>query len=233
MKRIDKFLDDLYRDSDLNPAEVEEMKEEMRTHLLDYINEAKENGLSEDQAVIEALQHFGGESEIFEDVIKVSKKKSWGKWFVVSMILLCASILAVGSVWGVEQFKKQERQAFYNGIVGALYMNDQLSMESIEKEVNRAIQEGEVKDVVITKGTNASSPVLYQTIDTEGFPADDSYLIETKVDRVPAVHPNSENSYLVAYSYNVIRFEPVLQLAAILFIGFLITLIVSLVRRRS
>lgn len=233
MKRIDKFLNDLYRDSRLNSTEVEDMKEEMRTHLLDRIKEAKENGISENQAVSEALQHFGRESEIFEDFIEVPKKKIWSKWFIISMILISSSILLICSVWGIERFNQQERQAFYKGISGALYMFEHPSLDLIKNEVNRAIEEGVIKDVVITTGTNSSSPVLYKTIGTEGFSQVDSFLIETQEDSIPAILPNREETYLVVYSYNVIRFDPILQLSIILLIGFLLTFTFWIVRRGS
>lgn len=232
MKKIDKFLNDLYRNSALNSTEVEEMKEEMRTHLHDYIDEAKRNGLSENQAITEALQHFGRESEIFEEYVDVRKKnKLRGKWFTLSMILLFSSILLISLVYGIEQLNKQDRQIFYNGISGALYINEQPSLDSIEKEVNQAVEDGIIKDVVITKGTQSSSPVLYKTIGTEGFPQDDSFLFETQEERIPVIHTNREDTYLVVYSFNVIRFEPVIQLSIFLFIGFLLTFIFWFLKR--
>lgn len=141
------------------------------------------------------------------------------------MILLCSSLLLVSIVWGMGKIQQQHRHTFFQGIERSLFMGEMLQTEVIIQDVKRAREKRVIKDIVITIGTEASSPILYQTIGTEGFPQDDSFLVETREERLSAVHPNREETYFVTYSFNVIRFGPVFLLATGLFIGFLLTFI--------
>ncbi|WP_052342677.1 permease prefix domain 1-containing protein [Bacillus sp. EB01] len=222
MERINQFLDELYKESSLSLREKEEMKEEMRTHLLEHIEEAKSKGLTEDEAVSEALEQFGGEADIFEAGTKHKKSKLKDKWFIATLVLFCLSFILVGFAWGVEKVNEQQRQYFYNNIEGALFFGNKPIVETLETDVNRAIENGTIKNIVITIGTHPSSHVLFKTIGTEGFPQDDSAFIETIEERIPMIHPNTEDTYLVTSSYNVVRFYWVIQLASVFFISSLI-----------
>lgn len=232
MQRINQFLDELYKESSLSPREIEEMKEEMKTHLLEHIEEAKRRGMKEEEAVSEALEQFGGETDIFEESSEKTKRKMRDKWFITSLLFLCLSLLLVGLVWGVEQVKEQQRLSFYNSIEGILYIEEKTNVEALENDVKRSIEKGIIKNVVITKGTHSSSPIIFKTIGTEGFPQDDSYLIETKEERIPTIHPNREDTYVIISSFNVIRFDSVIQFATILFISSLIMYIYRFVKNK-
>ncbi|MBP1989967.1 permease prefix domain 1-containing protein [Paenibacillus eucommiae] len=238
MKRIDDFLNRLYQDSGLDPREIKDMKEEMRTHLYAYIEEAKQRGLTDNQAIEEAIENFGQEEEIFADRFddrldtQVSVVKAKSKQMISAIVILSTIILLAITAWGVKQLNQHEREVFYNGVSGALFMNEQPDMDALKKEVDRAIEEKVIKDVVITRGTHSSSPIIYKTIDSEGFPQDDSIAVTTKIERIPAIYPNQEDVYLVAYSYNILRFGSVLQLAFLLCIAFVLTYIARIRGRR-
>lgn len=60
---------------DISANEIEEMKEEMRIHLIDYIKEAKSRGLSEDLAIDEALEHFGSESDLRQEISEMAPQQ--------------------------------------------------------------------------------------------------------------------------------------------------------------
>jgi sugar-specific transcriptional regulator TrmB len=234
MVRIDEFLNELYKDSALNPKEVQEMKEEMRTHLMDYIEEAIRRGLTEEQAITEALDHFGEETEIFEDTNIIEQRKIiWGKWFITSTVLLSISILLIFLFWGNEQLNQQDRNVFYKGVRNALYMNESPSIHFVEKEVKQAVKQGVIKDVVITKGTYSSSPVFFRTASTEGFPQDDSYFIETKEERIPLIQSDREETYLLISSFNTIKFGPILFISLLLFVGYLFTFMIWFLKKRK
>jgi hypothetical protein len=76
VERIEKFLNDIYSNmDDMSANEIEEMKEEMRIHLMDYIMEAKSRGLSEDLAIDEALEHFGSESDLRQEINEMTPQQ--------------------------------------------------------------------------------------------------------------------------------------------------------------
>ncbi|WP_423251548.1 permease prefix domain 1-containing protein, partial [Priestia megaterium] len=49
MKKINQFVDSIY--SDVSGKEAEEMKEEMRTHLIETVEDLKLEGKSEKEAI--------------------------------------------------------------------------------------------------------------------------------------------------------------------------------------
>lgn len=57
MKKIDEYVNSVYTHVDGN--EVKELKEEMRTHLLEAVHELKAEGKSEKEAINIAIEHFG------------------------------------------------------------------------------------------------------------------------------------------------------------------------------
>ncbi|WP_391122549.1 permease prefix domain 1-containing protein [Psychrobacillus sp. L3] len=59
MKKIDEYVNSVYTQVDRN--EAKELKEEMRTHLLEAVEELKAQGISEEEAVSIALKNFGDE----------------------------------------------------------------------------------------------------------------------------------------------------------------------------
>ena len=57
MKQIDEYLNKLYKG--LNNSQVKESKEEMKIHILEIVNELKQEGKSEQEAIKIALERFG------------------------------------------------------------------------------------------------------------------------------------------------------------------------------
>ncbi len=64
MKRIDDFLNSIYRNVEGEQDEIQDFKEEMRVHLLEKVNEHKQNGKTEDEAINLAIEEFGDEKQI-------------------------------------------------------------------------------------------------------------------------------------------------------------------------
>ncbi|TMV42900.1 hypothetical protein FE783_36810 [Paenibacillus mesophilus] len=68
MKRIDEYVSSVYAHVDGN--EAKELKEEMRVHLLEAVEELKEEGKSEEEAVSIALERFGDEQLLRRKVVE-------------------------------------------------------------------------------------------------------------------------------------------------------------------
>ena len=66
MERIDKYLNKLYRGEKTKKAY--ELKHEMKQHLLDSVEELKNEGYSESEAIELAIQEFGDENSLKEDL---------------------------------------------------------------------------------------------------------------------------------------------------------------------
>ncbi|MGG1486974.1 permease prefix domain 1-containing protein [Peribacillus castrilensis] len=57
MKQIDEYLNKLYKG--LKSSESKESKEEMKIHILEIVNELKQDGKNEQEAIKIALERFG------------------------------------------------------------------------------------------------------------------------------------------------------------------------------
>ena len=59
MKKIEEFVNSIYRNVDGNKDEINELKQEMRMHLLESVHDLKQEGKSEEQAIRIAIENFG------------------------------------------------------------------------------------------------------------------------------------------------------------------------------
>lgn len=63
MKRINKFVDSIYKSVQGDKIEINEMKEEMKTHLIESVEELKAEGKTKDEAILLAINKFGEEKK--------------------------------------------------------------------------------------------------------------------------------------------------------------------------
>ncbi|EOU1946091.1 hypothetical protein DMN29_12930, partial [Clostridium perfringens] len=64
MREIDNYIDSLYKNIDGISKENKEIKETMRTHLIESVEELKLEGFSEKESIKIALERFGEINEI-------------------------------------------------------------------------------------------------------------------------------------------------------------------------
>ncbi|TMW72822.1 permease prefix domain 1-containing protein [Alteribacter natronophilus] len=64
MKQIDAYLNRVYKNAEGEPEEIKDSKAEMRDHLLDKVQDYKDQGKSEQEAVNAALEDFGEEKQV-------------------------------------------------------------------------------------------------------------------------------------------------------------------------
>lgn len=64
MSRIDNFLNSIYKNLEGEEQEKKELKEEMRVHLIEKVNEYQQNGKTEEEAIILAIEEFGDKNTI-------------------------------------------------------------------------------------------------------------------------------------------------------------------------
>jgi cytochrome c-type biogenesis protein CcmH/NrfF len=93
MKQIDEFVNSIY--ADFSGKEAKEMKEEMRSHLLEAVEELKEEGYSEEEAASIALERFGDERQMTRGLLTMFKQqKTFAKWvFRVSLVFLVMGLI--------------------------------------------------------------------------------------------------------------------------------------------
>lgn len=122
MTKIDSYLDSVFRDSDKS-QETNDLKLEMRSHLEHSIKELQESGLTEEESVKVAMDRFGEEFQIRNELTQVLRfQKKFNKNILkVSLVfLVLCIIMLITSFYKESSFKER-----YNA------MNEQI--HSVEK----------------------------------------------------------------------------------------------------
>ncbi|MGG4489108.1 permease prefix domain 1-containing protein [Metabacillus idriensis] len=66
MNQIDKYVNSIYKDVKGNRHEIDDLMQEMRSHLIESVEELKAEGKSEKEAVRIAIINFGGKQQILK-----------------------------------------------------------------------------------------------------------------------------------------------------------------------
>lgn len=199
MDRIETYLNKLDIDLNMNSEEIKEMKEEMRSHLLEIVKEAQQRGLSEVQAVSEALEHFGDEQLIRKDINYSFPKKRKSFLIIISLILLLCALVVQITTFSLFKFHQYERDSLLRSTENNLLSTPKVNQTQLEREISESISSGVIKDIIIQEHLSRNN--LYTTIDSEGFGQDDSFWIETVVE--DRIVDGGDKMYRIQYSYNI------------------------------
>jgi hypothetical protein len=100
MNKIDRYIDSIYNDMNESSEEIQELKEEMRGHLIQTISELKKDGISEEESINIAIDRFGDEFQIrgqLKQVLKFHKVLSrniLGSAIIFSVICILSFIVS-------------------------------------------------------------------------------------------------------------------------------------------
>lgn len=92
MERVDKYINSIYRNLKVDSSELNDLKSEMRNHLVEAIKELKEEGYSEDESITIALEKFGDKFHLEGELTQVFNIK---KQIPRVSILLSVSIIYI------------------------------------------------------------------------------------------------------------------------------------------
>lgn len=122
MKQIEVFVDSVYRNVGGNKKEIQELKAEMKNHLLEAVHELKAEGKTEREAIDIAIERFGGEREMRSVVGQLFKaQKTFAKWMLyVALTFLVISFIGYGSFIYLESTQQKEAYQFSEQIVNSL-----------------------------------------------------------------------------------------------------------------
>jgi cytochrome c-type biogenesis protein CcmH/NrfF len=122
MKQIEAFVDSVYQNVGGNKKEIQELKAEMKSHLLEAVHELKTEGKSEQEAIEIAIERFGGEKEMRSVVGQLFKaQKTFAKWVLyVALTFLIISFIGYSSFIYLESTQQKEAYQFSEQIVNSL-----------------------------------------------------------------------------------------------------------------
>lgn len=98
MKQIDAYVDSVYPKIGGNRQEIQELKIEMKGHLLEAVYELKAAGMTEQEAIDIAIERFGEEQEMRSIIGKeFQTQKTFAKWILIiaiASLIICGTLLA-------------------------------------------------------------------------------------------------------------------------------------------
>ena len=141
MKQIEAFVDSVYQNVGGNKKEIQELKAEMKSHLLEAVHELKSEGKSEEEAINIAIERFGGEKELRSVVGQLFKaQKTFAKWVLVTAL---AFLIICGTLLGSTIIKENKMVSVENSTFNEIYQmieNEENLTPSIQKEIKSLME---------------------------------------------------------------------------------------------
>jgi hypothetical protein len=141
MKQIESFIDSVYQNVGGNEREIQELKSEMRNHLLEAVHELKSDGKSEQEAIDIAIERFGGENEMRAVVGQLFKaQKVFAKrtlYLAVGFLIVALSIFSF--LWQNAEDNGQKLSLITTKISDVLENKEVITPE-MKKEIERRVE---------------------------------------------------------------------------------------------
>jgi nitrogen fixation-related uncharacterized protein len=161
MKRIDEYVNGIY--AHVDGKEAEELKEEMKLHLLEAVEELKAEGKSEEEAVSIALERFGDEKQITKGLFSLFKTHNnlIKNLFRISMISLVLSIVILLGLFWTEQNSKNKYQRLEQIVssISEMMVDGEISDEKNNKILSLVKESKDVAYFGLYKNPNPSKPL--------------------------------------------------------------------------
>lgn len=171
-RKIDEYVEQVYRYTKGNEQEIQELKLEMKNHLLETVQELQAEGMTEDQAVQVAKERFGEVTELRNLVNELfERQKNFGKW-VLSIgtgLLLITVIAAVFTlINGSNQAVEQADIAY---AIGEIAGNEVELADADEQKIETLLdQVSFIKETRVYADPSSAEP-FYTSGNGSGFPA--------------------------------------------------------------
>ncbi|MGG0848508.1 permease prefix domain 1-containing protein [Peribacillus simplex] len=129
MNQIEEYVHSVYRNVDGDKEEIEELKQEMRSHLLEAVYELKENGVSEEEANRIAIENFGDKKHIIKGLSEFfNVQKRFARYILLFSLvsLVLGAIIFVNTSLEIYNFK-EERSIIMNDVLTIVGDDDVIS----------------------------------------------------------------------------------------------------------
>jgi cytochrome c-type biogenesis protein CcmH/NrfF len=144
MKQIEVFVDSIYQNVGGNRKEIQELKAEMKNHLLEAVHELISEGKSEQDAIDIAIERFGREKEMRSIVGQLFKvQKTFAKWLLyISIAFLLMGSIISGIIFNIESKKVNEAAQIATEILNKIGNKKGIPIE-VESDIQSIITKSE------------------------------------------------------------------------------------------
>ncbi|MGY0371992.1 permease prefix domain 1-containing protein [Clostridium sp. JNZ J1-5] len=158
MEQVNKYVNSVYRHVGGDEEEIKILKEEMKSHLLQMIEELKSEGKSEEESISIAIKRFGEETQIESELIGIfkfvntkAKKALIAALSFLLIAIISFSILIIGTNVSIKKYTANNTEIF-----NTMKSYDQESIDTINKHIEKVLNKSKksVKYVAIFRVTN-------------------------------------------------------------------------------
>lgn len=159
MKQIELYVDSVYRNIGGNKKDTQELKAEMKGHLLEAVRDLQSEGKTEQEAVEIAIQRFGEEKEMRSIVEQLfNAQRMFSKWLLVVSL---AFLIMCGTVFSTVAIKESKMVSVENSVrnqVTHMLEKEGTIKPYMEEELRTLIMyKDNIKSVKITDSNGAKS----------------------------------------------------------------------------
>ncbi|OCA98334.1 permease prefix domain 1-containing protein [Clostridium beijerinckii] len=131
MKKIDDYVDNIYKNFDETYEDTKILIEETKYHLYEEVEELKRQGLSENESIEKAISNFGQENIVIDEMNTVLKKQNKFSKILIKVALM---IYLIGCIFKIINFASEflpEKDTFLPSKLNSDYL-----LETIQDKIN-------------------------------------------------------------------------------------------------
>lgn len=95
MKRVDEYINSVYKNFKTNDIEINDLKLDMKNHLLESINDLKKQGYSDEKSIDIALERFGNKHQLEGQLTQVFNENKNNTVFLLLLSLIFIPIIYI------------------------------------------------------------------------------------------------------------------------------------------
>ncbi|NMM61806.1 hypothetical protein HBE96_03705 [Clostridium sp. P21] len=143
MKKIDMYVDEICHNFDESDEEIETIKEEMKSHLYEEIEELKKQGFSEEESIEKSIKAFGKENNVVKEMNTIWKKENEFTKIILKGALATCITACLFMIVGV--FYRSNNSVYVNStseytineVLKQISDNDNFKKDEIDKVLNK------------------------------------------------------------------------------------------------
>ena len=131
MERVDRYINSVYKNVEGDKEEINIMKQEMKSHLLQSIIELQQEGRSEEESINIAISRFGEVNQIKNELREIY---SFHKRFSKNILIVALIVLFIGTVSLItKSFGNKLTEMTMDGVSNAIRQSDEIPTDKIRK----------------------------------------------------------------------------------------------------
>lgn len=203
MISIDEFVDSIYKGINGNEKEIKDFKEEMKEHLIETVNELKNEGKTEEESLKIAYERFGDIKVINNGLFKLFNKQ---KKFIRFILIFAVTFLLIGISSYIFMSKRdlkfqKEQKILTQGVLETLGDNDNITEENKLKIKELARKYDYINYIALFKVSD--NPKMKREIEEDKeININGSYRYPFDIKMAKAIYPNNAKQLATSDVYD-------------------------------